>query len=73
MFVYWNNSSLNPYWSSNLRQNWNIQEYSSFNIHVPRISGKQGQFANKTKMFLSAKKTNKKKNKANLLDCNGTK
>ena len=41
MFVYWNNSGLNPYWNSHLKQNWNIHEYSKF-IHVPGISGKQG-------------------------------
>ena len=29
MFVYWNNSSLNPYWNSHLEQNWTIHEYSS--------------------------------------------
>ena len=29
MFVYWNNSSSNPYWNSNLERNWNIHEYSS--------------------------------------------
>ena len=36
-----NNSSLNPYWNSNLERNWNIHQYLSF-IHVPGISGKQG-------------------------------
>ena len=41
MFVYWINSSLNPYWNSHLEQNWNIHEYSKL-IHVPGISGKQG-------------------------------
>ena len=30
MFVYWNNSILNPYLKSNLEQNWNIHGYSSY-------------------------------------------
>ena len=42
---YWNNSSLNPYWNSNLEHNFKF-------IHVPGISGKQGMIQCDTKIHL---------------------